>query len=370
MTSKKKPANTLTIEKVRMKRVNVSQCRLCLRIVPLEQLRSTRTSPGFQQKIAEAVAVKISPLEPKASVCFNCLRLVSIVWDFREACRKSNLMQIAKLPMRMDNGNWTSEENQESLENCQEMLKRHRSQMDALFKLSGVKEDDFPEEIYNPLPIEVLIVDQSNEPEKRLDAATNESCAEKRLLVTDKTGSETESCDDDFNCSIPITIPVEDDQPKVSSVPKSKYICEICGFIVSRAKEEIHRNRHLDVRPYTCTQVGCELKFFSLESMNDHVKFVHSDFYKYIECEICNRKLKGLMRLKRHMNGHGENNRLKVPCLICGKKYYKHYLIDHQSVHIGALNYSCENCGRQFAAKNNLTTHKKRCPPKSTEMVS
>ncbi|XP_058829005.1 zinc finger protein 69 homolog [Topomyia yanbarensis] len=332
---------------VRVKRSDVRQCRLCLRVVPRELVRCTRSGIDFRRKVFDAVSVKITAFDRTTAVCINCLRLVDMIYSFRKACRKTDLIQ-TNTSLMLHEGNWTGEENQEALENCQELVRRNRSEIDQLFEYSGLTSGQPHEEIVKTT--EDVVLESIEEPNMQADE------------ITDSEPEMSLECATQFDTVV--------EKKKRDYVPGHKYICEICGQLVDKNESEYHHNKHLNFKPYICPEEGCETTFYSERSKDRHVKTVHLDQGERFECPICQRMIKGKVHLEQHITVHGENNKRKVPCPICGKKFYSSYLKDHQSVHSGAMNYSCEKCGRRYNAKTNCTTHQKKCRAKPMKVES
>nr|XP_019535555.2 transcription factor Ouib [Aedes albopictus] len=332
---------------LRFKKADVRQCRLCLRVLPRVDVRLTVENDAydFRSKILEAVGVKITDQDKLQGVCCSCLWLVDMVNNFREACRKADTIHRKRL-LIMHPGSWTAEDSKKTLEDCHNMVKRNRSQMDALYGCFERKEEEAQQQTSRQ-PIKIEEVDLPPPP----------SVSEPPTLPE--------------NDPIQDHIAANDIKPKPSSPePSSSFatvrktvMCDICGEFQERSLLEGHRNRHLGVRPYPCTGEGCGKIFSCRNALSRHFTAQHSVVMPKLECQICHCKLKGHKQLQLHMTIHGGDNPRKSACRICGKMLYKCYLKDHMAVHTGELAYHCEVCDRSFAAMNNYITHLKKFHP-------
>ncbi|XP_053694668.1 zinc finger protein 675-like [Sabethes cyaneus] len=328
-------------KEVRVKLSEIRQCRLCLRIVPKEAARCTRSNGDIRRKIFDAVQVKITAYDQSSVVCVNCVRLVDIIYNFRMACHKSNTIFTNK-PLMMDVGSWNSEENQESLENCQEMVQLHRREIDGLYDYSKLAEDevDLP-------PAKVVKTEEQN-----LIFQLEDSSDLKASEIIDSDPEMTKAVAEQLDAPI-------ERKNKNGSIPSRKYICEICGELVDKSQKEYHQNRHAGIKDYHCSEQNCSMAFYSEGALIQHEKKTHVK--SRYTCDVCQKKIKTLYHFRKHLLIHENAEPYKLPCPICGKKISRSYLKDHQAVHTGALNYACEKCGKLFGAKTNYTTHVKRC---------
>ncbi|XP_021698961.1 transcription factor Ouib [Aedes aegypti] len=331
ITAKKslKPVKTT----VRFKKADVRQCRLCLRVLPRGDVRLTVENDAydFRRKIIDAVGVTIVDGDKVQGVCANCLLLVDIIGNFRESCRKADIIHGKRLLM-MHPGSWSGESSKKVFEDCHNLVKRNRSEMDALYQCFERREEE-------------EAVKERMKPEPGTDQDMEVQSESKRGYSA-----------------------LESPEPQINSVPSShrkNVMCDICGEFKESSQMEGHRNRHLDTRPYACANDGCDKRFFCGKSLSNHVATMHTGTTRLWECEICQRKIKGKSHLKLHMAIHeaeGSNPR-KTSCHICGKMFYKCYLKDHMAVHTGEMAYNCALCDRSFAAMNNWISHCKKTHP-------
>ncbi|XP_023347203.1 histone-lysine N-methyltransferase PRDM9 [Eurytemora carolleeae] len=134
--------------------------------------------------------------------------------------------------------------------------------------------------------------------------------------------------------------------------------CTHCssGFI-SQELLDIHLNSCRDKKiqeastVYTCDT--CNHQFPSTQSLKQHVKYNHGEFY----CPECGEAFSSARKLKFH------NSKVHLgetfPCEVCGKSFaQKSNLTAHvRNIHQGHRDYKCNVCGKEFQIRTNLTTH-------------
>uniref|UniRef100_A0A1Q3F0A9 Putative zinc finger protein gfi-1 n=1 Tax=Culex tarsalis TaxID=7177 RepID=A0A1Q3F0A9_CULTA len=330
--------------KIKIKKADVRQCRLCLRILPRTEVRETRgnNSVDLSRKIETAVSVRILKSDKLTTVCVNCLRLVDITYNFRMACMKTNIIYAGKLVM-LHEGSWLEEDKKELLDDCQELVRRHRAEMDKLFTCTGYEgrslehatsEQEEPILEVKEDPVEQPLADEIDDSEPE---------------ATDEWSKMFESG--------PATMGkrVRTDN---GSIPRGRYICEMCGLVVDKHNEEYHRNEHFNLTPYQCP--NCPMAYHSKQAMHRHKLQLHDGKIFTKECNICHKTIRGKACFNRHVARHSDPTVDSVACEICGKRYRKAYMNDHMNTHTGNMEHECSICGRKFAAKTNFFTHMKK----------
>ncbi|XP_029710975.1 zinc finger protein 773 [Aedes albopictus] len=361
LTTAKKPHLKPVKTKMCIRKSDMRQCRLCLRVLAREDVRET-TTPGsdFRRKIMDAVGVKITAEDKLRTVCINCLLVVDMIYDFRAACNKANTLHAIKLLM-MHPGSWMSEENKTTIEACHRALKRNRAEMDGLFNCSWVGGNAGKK--FRTTQKEVV-----------LDSGDAPKVGKGELSDSDPEMSEEfgKQVDQQMRHQDSIDASSDDEKtkpapPRVKKDSTTRFMCDICGSLVLNNNAEHHKNMHLGVRPYSCDLEGCDATFHSLRAKRKHCtsKGQHistAEQEKQIKCELCHRMVKS-KNMRSHMWAQHSNKSihpLKTQCKICEKYYYKIYIKDHMATHTGELPHKCEFCGRGFAAYNNLVIHRRK----------
>lgn len=312
-------------------------CRLCLRIQPQSQFREIQVEVELHLKIFQALEVDIQEQDHTTVVCFNCLRLVDIVYRFRMACRRANDILAKKVLQIMPRGSWEDDDTCQALVDCQYIVKDHYSEMEKLYNRCGLENSENFEMEYELTSDEEDEDEEDEDEDEELEDEAEEQEGEKDMDEGDEAMGEYEEDEmiiKDESLSIPYIDSADDENyfdkqrifPESSDseskrLKSSHYFCDECGTMVPNTMIEYHQNKHLGVRPYTCPQLNCGVSFYSLKTCQVHEKQVHNT--PLMECEICNTLLKGIHAYRRHMHSHEENDPRKVPCPICKKLFYK-----------------------------------------------
>ena len=126
---------------------------------------------------------------------------------------------------------------------------------------------------------------------------------------------------------------------------ESTILCHECGYFLPsplhsklcKGKENIE---------FKC--VECSKRFSKYKYLKDHQK-THTN--TYIQCTLCDKKLKTKRNLNMHINMVHEKSVELNTCLICGNSYKRKYdLTKHQKIHAEQLFY-CKYCPKQFHYK-------------------
>jgi uncharacterized Zn-finger protein len=77
-----------------------------------------------------------------------------------------------------------------------------------------------------------------------------------------------------------------DNERKGNEKAKKKFLCDICGKIVS-SKQSLneHLNIHNGMLPYFCSHSGCGLRFRQSSALSSHLR-IHKTIKKYIQENI------------------------------------------------------------------------------------
>ncbi|XP_035786797.1 zinc finger protein 28-like [Anopheles albimanus] len=174
------------------------------------------------------------------------------------------------------------------------------------------------------------------------------------------------------------------------------FVCKVCSksYESKEAARRHYANTHGPVR-YMCE--SCPESFKSYFGYFYHKNTKHSDTnVKPVQCNICERWLKSVASLRKHMFLH-ETNKKPLVCDICGKvakhpqslrshKRYVHAkecpfeclickkafvrekaLKEHMAVHTGESLYQCSFCPQTFNSGANMHAHRKKKHPAELE---
>ncbi|KXJ69975.1 hypothetical protein RP20_CCG025256 [Aedes albopictus] len=180
--------------KLRLKKADIRQCRLCMRVLPkAETIDMAFDSRSDQRhKILDAVGVRITVNCKLKSVCVNCWVIVDIVYNFRVTCQQADTLHGTRLLM-MHPGLWLSKENKQMLINCHKLVEKNRAEMAGLFKCSTLDKGEEVKLIVEqePLPIETVILGEikKEEPPEEQPPPTEPAAA---AATTDQSSSDSD----------------------------------------------------------------------------------------------------------------------------------------------------------------------------------
>ncbi|XP_019535558.2 zinc finger protein 574 [Aedes albopictus] len=354
--------------KLRLKKTDIRQCRLCMRVLPKAETIDMALDSRLDQrrKILEAVGVRITVNCKLKSVCVNCWVIVDIVYNFRATCQQADTLHGTRLLM-MHPGLWLSKENKQMLINCHKLVEKNRAEMTGLFKCSTLdKGDEVKLNVeQEPLPIETVILGEikKEEPPEEQPPPTEPAAA----AATDQTSSDSDpEQTEPEQCAQKLNEPLEYQPSSKKSYNAKDHMCELCGKMMRNVYAEWHHNSvHLRTNPYECSEQGCNRKFPSLLYVKTHVRKDHLNKAaknEYFDCPTCSKQIKGKFAFRSHLKTHEahEMHPEKQACTVCGKYFYKRYMKDHMFVHTGQLPYRCEFCDRKYAAWTNWWQHRKK----------
>ncbi|XP_062551976.1 zinc finger and SCAN domain-containing protein 31-like isoform X2 [Armigeres subalbatus] len=148
-------------------------------------------------------------------------------------------------------------------------------------------------------------------------------------------------------------------QPKPSLSEKEIYqsllqACPTCGKSVERNRMEGHRNRHLDIRPYLCSEESCSMTFHCKISLRLHTKARHST--EKMNCDICGKVYTSKKGLYHHRKeSHTEKH---YACDECGLVFVTNARLNrHKVIHTDQREFKCPYCPKEFFRNNNLKVH-------------
>ena len=165
------------------------------------------------------------------------------------------------------------------------------------------------------------------------------------------------------------------------------FTCEVCGFCTrKRQLLKDHMKRSHRTKTHTCSQ--CTKSYGLKKDLNRHIKLVHSFNSRQFACPKCSYTAKVKQSLQEHMKrNHVERDfvchmcgksfgverdfqrhlrshkglEVKLECAVCQKSYSTSWFLKvHMKTHKEGYvkeSFSCEECGRTFAAQHTLLSH-------------
>jgi len=134
------------------------------------------------------------------------------------------------------------------------------------------------------------------------------------------------------------------------------YTCDTCGVKFKKHQAlKNHQFEHTGVKPYRCSNEGCEMSFLTLSNLKAHIK-VHAGY----TCDVknCNKHFPTWSGLRKHK---AEDHSKIHQCNVCGKVFKRlSFLNLHQEQHKPnreVFHCPIENCGRHYDLEKNLRQH-------------
>jgi len=151
------------------------------------------------------------------------------------------------------------------------------------------------------------------------------------------------------------------------------HVCSKCTY-PARSPEELEthkKRRHNRARYFTCPRIICGFKAPSFIKLQQHMKQVHSSDVKQeeinLQCEACPRNFSRLEQFvlhqkKMHPELFGMASKEPLECTQCEQKFPSkirlEYHIINEHTEKPAAKYQCDLCGKGFAWKSRLESHK------------
>lgn len=144
-------------------------------------------------------------------------------------------------------------------------------------------------------------------------------------------------------------------EPRVRK--EQDFMCNECGKCLKTASGyKSHLLLHADVRPFQCE--FCDKQFTSNAILIVH-KLIHSE-EKSIVCEVCSKQFVSVTYLNQHKRTHLPDSERILNCPECNKVFRNKRFFDlHLIKHTGVKSNKCNDCGRLFYSRRDLSRHTK-----------
>ena len=146
--------------------------------------------------------------------------------------------------------------------------------------------------------------------------------------------------------------------------------CDVCGkaFLTIGIRNEHMKTVHAVSKPFSCSQ--CDKSFSTAGIRKTHIRNIHSkDDVLQLPCEECGKMFPHAKSLNQHVEVvHKSRRPSPSPCPQCAKpvRYLKTHL---QHAHSTNRNFGCEECGKMFKSKSDVTDHKKSHLPEDIKLL-
>ena len=127
-------------------------------------------------------------------------------------------------------------------------------------------------------------------------------------------------------------------------------------------------------KPFQCKRVGCDKTFESLSGRSKHHRTCDKEEAKgaytklpngKFECNTCDRVIKQLTNMYRHLKGHQQPPKKKekkiFECVVCSQKFSKHSkLVRHEVIHNKSRLHTCV-CNKTYKRIDHFKSHQQTC---------
>jgi len=138
---------------------------------------------------------------------------------------------------------------------------------------------------------------------------------------------------------------------------KSRYICRVCGFYnYTEINLKLHTVQvHMKgTKEYECPH--CPYKSTNNSTFSAHVRN-HNSAASYV-CEECGKECATPQSLSTHRRSHQPTSTFPYACTYCPKRFPHVSLLQiHERVHTGEKPFQCNDCGQCFGSQSSLIKH-------------
>ena len=155
---------------------------------------------------------------------------------------------------------------------------------------------------------------------------------------------------------------------KTHPSPLKNVLCDVCGKVFSTfgIRNTHMKTVHLVSKPYSCDQ--CDKSFSTSGIRKTHMRNRHSEGGALqLTCEECGKMFRHAGSLNIHVE-HAHRSWEPSPCPQCGMpvRYLKNHM---RRKHSTIRKYGCEECGKRFKTKSDLTKHQKSHLPADIRLL-
>ncbi|XP_053690415.1 zinc finger and BTB domain-containing protein 41-like [Sabethes cyaneus] len=325
----------------------VPQCRFCLRRVARSNLKIILTK--HKSKALAAFRIKIFPGDAYPLACCNCLNLLDIMLDFKEAVAKAKNLLLGER-MYLESEGWDDSDCVEAIAKCRTVVEQHKNQVDCIYQefskrrsAADSKKDNSTENVELSQMTSTNLVDDVHQ-----------------IVSAVIDAGETSECMDSIKAEVfssePITTLISNSQPE----PESEMDFLLDG----------------DVSRFSSSSDSENEDYITQKKTKKRSKRRNDDFEKPVKAPRKNRKSKNNESLSPKPKRTRKSSKEKATpsasskehdprqelCDLCGQRVCPQAAESHKNRHLGIKPYSCpaEGCELTFYSRVNQISHVKR----------
>ncbi|XP_064616681.1 zinc finger protein 652-like [Liolophura sinensis] len=134
--------------------------------------------------------------------------------------------------------------------------------------------------------------------------------------------------------------------------------CEYCEFTTKSQKHFVDHNeqKHHSPKPFRCHFEDCNFASSKLHDLDEH-RLIHSQV-KCFSCELCGKTFAQKGGLYSHKKSCMQKR--DFLCDICGRAFnHLGSMKSHRRIHVGEKPFECSECNARFSDHRNLKRHKR-----------
>ncbi|KAK7116315.1 zinc finger protein 271-like [Littorina saxatilis] len=150
-----------------------------------------------------------------------------------------------------------------------------------------------------------------------------------------------------------------DEENQDLTLDTEKYLKLVDDQLSSLESTSLEKSRNCGKsRLHSCP--FCDLTFTSADGFQAHVFELHKDQARFVECEVCHRKIYGKEYLVQHRRTHASVTE-RFSCDQCSKVFRRKWSLEtHRKIHTFKKFVRCDICGEEFRFISEVDKHKHR----------
>ncbi|XP_055530772.1 zinc finger and SCAN domain-containing protein 12-like isoform X2 [Wyeomyia smithii] len=320
----------------------VPQCRFCLRRVSRGNLKIILTK--HKSKALAALRIKIFPGDAYPLACCNCLNLLDIILDFKEAVTKAKNLLLGERTFLESDG-WDDSDCVEAIAKCRTVVEQHKNQIDCTYQEFSKRRNESDLKVDNSGQLQATVTHLIDDVHQ--------------VISTVMEAEESSGCTD----SVKTEVYLEEPSIKLVSV------CEpqpetVAGFVGDGDQTSNYSpSSNSDDEDYITRRKSDKTRR-TKDEFEEEVKPARK-MKKTKNSEANHPKAtraKKFSKEKATSSSNKEHDPRQELCDLCGQRVCPQAAESHKNRHLGIKPYSCpaEGCELTFYSRVNQISHVKR----------